>query len=151
MLHLYIGNRDDTLIAVSDYFDATFEDSWIDNELSKEMILDVDKSKVIYSHVIESPILGPITPRELSGGVKSLILMAFDTDMNGKYFFGGQLGDNTLPWVLKIADKKDIYIEVTHYLGFNKGFKDKVYIDNTSEIVEGYNGYLETYRKLRVV
>lgn len=33
------------------------------------MLKDVDKSVVIGPHMIESPVLGPITPGELSGGV----------------------------------------------------------------------------------
>jgi hypothetical protein len=37
------------------------------------MILDVDKSVVVSSHLIDSPVLGPISPKELSGGVKTLI------------------------------------------------------------------------------
>lgn len=41
-------------------------------------IQDVDHCTVISSHVIDSPILGAITPRELSGGVKVLILMLKD-------------------------------------------------------------------------
>ena len=43
-----------------------------------KMIQDVDHCTVISSHVIDSPILGAITPRELSGGVKVLILMLKD-------------------------------------------------------------------------
>ncbi len=39
------------------------------------MIKDVDKSTVIAPRIIESPVLGAITPRELSGGVKTLILI----------------------------------------------------------------------------
>ncbi|WP_405755292.1 DUF4869 domain-containing protein [Anaerovibrio slackiae] len=41
------------------------------------MIFDVDKSKVIGANLIESPVLGPIPPERLSGGVKTLLLMAF--------------------------------------------------------------------------
>lgn len=41
-------------------------------------IQDVDHCTVISSHIIDSPILGAITPRELSGGVKVLILMLKD-------------------------------------------------------------------------
>ena len=44
----------------------------------KDMIQDVDHCTVISSHVIDSPILGAIMPRELSGGVKVLILMLKD-------------------------------------------------------------------------
>ena len=40
------------------------------------MIRDIDKSTVISAHVIESPVLGGITPKDLSGGVKTLILIA---------------------------------------------------------------------------
>ena len=60
------------------YFDNVYEDEWIEDSFVKEMIQDVDHCTVISSHVIDSPILGAITPRELSGGVKVLILMLKD-------------------------------------------------------------------------
>ena len=60
------------------YFDNVYEDEWIEDSFVKEMIQDVDQCTVISSHVIDSPILGAITPRELSGGVKVLILMLKD-------------------------------------------------------------------------
>ena len=41
------------------------------------MIKDVDKSNVIGPRVIDSPVLGGISPRELSGGVKTLLQMPF--------------------------------------------------------------------------
>ena len=60
------------------YFDNVYEDEWIEDSFVKEMIQEVDHCTVISSHVIDSPILGAITPRELSGGVKVLILMLKD-------------------------------------------------------------------------
>ena len=57
------------------YFDNVYEDEWIEDGFVKDMIQDVDHCTVISSHVIDSPILGAITPRELSGGVKVLILI----------------------------------------------------------------------------
>ena len=60
------------------YFDNVYEDEWIEDSFVKEMIQDEDHCTVISSHVIDSPILGAITPRELSGGVKVLILMLKD-------------------------------------------------------------------------
>ena len=60
------------------YFDNVYEDEWIEDGFVKDMIQDVDHCTVISSHVIDSPILGAITPRELSGGVKVLILMLKD-------------------------------------------------------------------------
>ena len=57
------------------YFDNVYEDEWIEDPFVREMIQDVDSSAVLNAHIIESPVLGPITPKELSGGVKVLILM----------------------------------------------------------------------------
>jgi len=37
------------------------------------MIKDVDKSDVVGSRVIDSPVLGSISVRDISGGVKTLI------------------------------------------------------------------------------
>ena len=48
------------------------------------MIKDIDKSDVISSRAINSPVLGSISTKELSGGVKTLILMMFDD--SGKIF-----------------------------------------------------------------
>ena len=55
------------------YFKNTYTDEWITDKLSREMIRDVDRSEVIGPRVIDSPVLGGISARELSGGVKTLI------------------------------------------------------------------------------
>ena len=59
------------------YFDNRYEDEWITKELSIRMIKEVDKSDVINSSLIQSPVLGTISAKELSGSVKTLMLMAF--------------------------------------------------------------------------
>ena len=74
------------------YFVNQYDDAWIVDELSKQMIQDVDRSVVQSERVIDSPVLGPITPRELSGGVKTLILMAHD--ISGRVFNASACGDN---------------------------------------------------------
>lgn len=56
------------------------------------MIKDIDKSDVVGVHLIQSPVLGPISVNEISGGVKTLILMAFDK--TGKIFNTSACGDN---------------------------------------------------------
>ena len=42
------------------YFKYNYEDEWFEDELVKEMVLDVDKSTVESSHAIISPVLGVI-------------------------------------------------------------------------------------------
>ena len=100
MLTIHYGPVEGELIAISSYFDEVFESEWIGSDISRRIIEVVDRSKVIRPRIIESPILGDITPRELSGGAKGLILMAHDDDMLGTYFYGGQFGDNTLPFII---------------------------------------------------
>ena len=55
------------------------------------MIKDVDKSIVLDSGVIDSPVLGKIPPVSLSGGVKTLILMQNDDEC---IFNASACGDN---------------------------------------------------------
>ena len=73
MLNIYLGDMKEAVYHHPTYFDNMYEDEWITNPLSVEMIFDVDKSKVVGAHLIESPVLGPISPKALSGGVKTLI------------------------------------------------------------------------------
>ena len=78
MLKIWYYANIDYMKDAPSYFDNVYEDEWIEDDFVKKMIQDVDHCTVISSHVIDSPILGAITPRELSGGVKVLILMLKD-------------------------------------------------------------------------
>ena len=78
MLNIYLGEMKEAIYHPPTYFDNMYEDEWITDLLSVKMIKDVDKSEVIGPHLIESPVLGPISPKELSGGVKTLMLMAYE-------------------------------------------------------------------------
>lgn len=151
MLYLYYGEKPNRLVDIPGYFDDVFEDDWITSDISKEIIKEVDKSIVLYPHVIESPVLGPITPKEISGGAKGLILMAHDDDMIGKYFYGGQFGDNTLRMMLKIALTRDIKISVHHIYKFpsndNIGFEFTVTLENTNETFSSFEEYTRIMRE----
>ena len=75
MLNIFLGNMDEAIYFPPVYFDNRYEDEWITEKLSVEMIKDVDQSVVVGPRLIDSPVLGPISVKELSGGVKTLILM----------------------------------------------------------------------------
>ena len=97
-----------------------------------EMIRDVDKSEVISSRLIDSPLLGPISPRELSGGVKTLMLMTFDG--SGRIFNASVCGDNCAKWILKIGQKKDLTINLHHIMDFGDGLFE-IRVVNTGDVV----------------
>ena len=115
MLNIKFKVTENTLFKISDYFNLSFETEWITNPLVKQMIKSVDKSEVIEGRVIDSPVLGPISPRELSGGVKGLILMIYEPD---KEYYGSAFGDNCAPWILEIAKLHDVNITLEHIMKF---------------------------------
>lgn len=48
MLNIYFGDMPQAIYNTAVYFKNTYEDSWITDELSREMILDIDKSSSSY-------------------------------------------------------------------------------------------------------
>lgn len=132
MLSIYLGNMEEAIYYPPVYFDNRYEDEWITDKLSIEMIKDVDKSEVISSHLIESSVLGPISVKELSGGVKTLILMAFDE--SNKIFNASACGDNCAKWILRIGETKNLTINLRHIMDFGDN-KFEIKIINTGEII----------------
>ena len=132
MLSVYLGQMEQAVYHPPTYFDNQYEDEWITDPLSIEMIKDIDRSDVISAHLIESPVLGPISVKEISGGVKTLILMAFDT--SGKVFNASVCGDNCARWILKLGQEKDLTINLRHIMNFgDESFEIKIL--NTQETV----------------
>lgn len=134
MLNVTFGDMFNTENYIYDtalYFDNVFQDKWITSDLGKAIIKDIDKSEVVSAHVIESPVLGAITPTELSGGVKTLLLMAFD---NSKIFNASTCGNNCAKWILKLGQDKKLLINLRHVMDF--GSDDfKIKVTNTDKIV----------------
>lgn len=114
MLKIVFGEIENAVFHPPTYFDNQYEDAWITNSLTVEMIRDIDKSEVISEHLIQSPVLGPISTKELSGGVKTLILMAFDE--SGKIFNASLCGDNCAKWIVEIAKRKELTINLHHVM-----------------------------------
>ena len=100
MLNIFYGDMKEAVYNTASYFKYDYEEDWIVDPMVKEMIRDVDKSTVIDSGIIDSPVLGKIPPIGLSGGVKTLILVKFEPE---KVFNVSTCGDNCAKWLLKIA------------------------------------------------
>ena len=139
MLSIYLGEMDQAIYYPPVYFDNQYEDEWITDKLSVEMIKDVDHSDVVGPHLIESPVLGPISVKEISGGVKTLILLAFDR--SGKIFNASACGDNCAKWILKIGKEKDLTINLRHLMDFgNNDFEIKIL--NTGDTVHNMEEFV---------
>lgn len=131
MLNIFYGDMKDAVYNTASYFKFDYEDEWITDPFVKEIILDVDKSVVLDSGVIDSPVLGKIPPVGLSGGVKTLILVKFEKD---KIFNASTCGDNCARWLLKIAESEDRTVNLRHLMDFGED-SFMVRILNTNQIV----------------
>lgn len=149
MLYIKLGMTPNTIYDVDNVFDLEYEDEWLEDPFVKDMILDVDKTKVISSHLLESPVFGAMAPEGLSGGVKALIMM-LKTDF---VIWATACGDNCSKWIIEIAKKKDLTISLEHLMEFpdeldaimiNTGHRVHGFMEFMSEVFEyGYQSEYE--------
>ena len=131
MLNIFFGDMPEAIYNTVVYFKNVYEEEWIVEPLSKEMIRDVDQSTVLAGGVIDSPVLGKISPLSLSGGVKTLILIVHEPD---QIFNASACGDNCAKWLLKMAENKDITINLRHIMDFGEN-SFCIHILNNNQIV----------------
>ena len=121
MLNIYFGEMPEAIYNTNVYFNNT-----------KDIIKAVDKSDVIDENTIMSPLFGNMSPKRLSGGVKTLILICFDKK---NIFNASTCGENCSEWILRIAQKRKVVINLHHLMDFGpKPFKAKIL--NTNKIVK---------------
>lgn len=134
MLSIYFGNYSGSnYIHNPDlYFDNTYEDEWLEDELSKEMVKDIDRSELVGPNLVISPVLGSIPVTRLSGGVKTLIQIAHDPE---HIYNATACGDNCAAWLLRIAEGKDVLVRMGHIMHFGQNENFRIRIANTDEVV----------------
>lgn len=138
MLNIFLGHMPDAIYNTAVYFKNVYEEEWITTPLTKEMIKDIDNSNVLDSGVIDSPVLGKIPPVGLSGGVKTLILIANEP---GKIFNISTCGNNCAKWILKLAEDRDITVNLRHLMDFG-GEKFNIKILNTNQTVHSMKEFI---------
>ncbi len=137
MLSIYIDDGmhmlpSDWVTDISASFDVEYEPEWFSDTFVQEIISVVDKSEVILmdgyrSTNIYNEYLGNISPRDLSNGAKSLILL-WKTDYK---LNGDRMGNNCIPLLLRISEQKDITISLGHIPKLPYKFEALVLNNNT--------------------
>ena len=140
MLRVYFGDKKNAIYNTSVFFKHRYQDAWIGEPFSKEVIAAVDRSAVQDDGTILSPVLGSITPEQLSGGVKALILMKH---FPGKVFNATNCGDNCAEWILRLGDEQDFTIELYHVMdfGMDKSFDIRI-LNDKKLVVHDMEGFL---------
>ena len=133
MLNIFFGDMPDAIYNTEVYFLNTYEDDWITDTFAKTVIKKIDKSEVLDSNAIKSPVLGIIPPERLSGGTKTLLLIKNKPDM---VFNASTCGDNCAKYILQLAKERDITINLRHLMDFGKA-KFTANILNDGKTVSG--------------
>lgn len=141
MLKIVFGDTENSIYHPPTFFDNVYQDEWITDPISVEMIRDIDQSEVIGPHAISSPYLGSISTKELSGGVKTLILMHLDD--SGKIFNASACGDNCAKWISRISKDKNLTINLHHIMDFSDCEDFEAFIINSGRTVNSYPEYLD--------
>ena len=132
MLNIFFGDMPEAIYNTEVYFKNTYQDQWFEDDFAKRVIKSVDKSEVLDTHLIKSPVLGLIPPVMLSGGTKTLLLIKNNPEL---VFNASTCGDNCAKWILQLGAKEKLIINLRHLMDFGPGeFKIKVL--NTGKIVK---------------
>lgn len=138
MLNVFFGDMPEAIYNTSLYFANVYQDRWITDPLSVEIIRDVDRSEVVSANLIQSPVLGPISPLSLSGGVKTLLLIKHD---KSHVFNASTCGDNCAKWLLELAKPRKVVVNLRHVMDFGDG-EFKIRILNSGVIVHSMSEFV---------
>lgn len=134
MFNIYFGYDKKAVLDVDSFFNHCYRPEWFEDDLVKRIVKDVDKSDVLSQHCIQSPVLGQISPRTLSGGTKTLILL-----LKRDNFYPDLVncGNNCCKWLVEIGKVRDFKAALS---GVDLLFDDcevEAFCLNDSTIVRG--------------
>ena len=92
MLRVYFGPKENAIYNTSVNFRNNYDKKWLLDDFARDVIKDIDNSEVLDSYAIKSPVLGIISPEDLSGGAKALILITILPAFRSGVYVHGDLG-----------------------------------------------------------
>ena len=140
MLHIIFGETENANYG-PDWFKTNYDPEWLKDAFVQKMIKDIDKSDYVDGIVINSPILGPIPPERLSGGVQTLIMIYEKPEL---VFDATSCGENCAKWLLEIGKEKDITVNLNYLMKFSDVNDFEIFIDNENRLVTSIEDYIMT-------
>ena len=132
MLKIIYGNVPNSIYHTNVYFKNMYEPEWLETDLAKAIIRDIDRSEVVNGNCILSPIFGQIPPERLAGGTKTLLLILNEPE---RIFNASTCGDNCAKWLLEIGRQMDVTINLRHMMSFGHRESFDILVVNGGEEV----------------
>lgn len=149
MLTVYLGKdylfMDNKVSYVSERFDGIYENSWFTSDFAKRVTEEIDN--VTYfgkGDVFISEEYGALSARDLSSGVKALLLLA---NCPGMIVSGDRMGDNCVHFLLELATTRDIAITLCHIMLFKEPFE--FYCIPQNRVINKFGDYLDAWSEVR--
>lgn len=139
MLRVFFGSREDEIYNTDVYFLNQYDKNWVMDDFAKKIIADIDVSEVVGPDAIKNDIFGIFRASELSGGVKTLLLMK---NQPKKIFNISNCGDNCSKYILELAAEMDITVCLHHYMYFGTEFELKIINDGKRKVISDPEEYL---------
>lgn len=131
VLNIYFGDMPSAIYNTEVYFKNTYDEAWFEDAFAKKVIEKVDGSEVLGSQAVMSPVLGIIPPTDLSGGVKTLLLIQ---NCPEQVFNASTCGDNCAAFILELARDRDVTINLRHIMDFGGGSFDARVLNDGSVV-----------------
>lgn len=144
MVTVYFDLPDEEIISTSKYFNNSYTEEWLD-EWAKKVIREIDCSELVSENLVQSPVMGPITIREISGGAKALITMNSDPDVISN---ANSCGDNCAGLLAELSIQKDFKVYLSYPMKFGS-FKFDMKIAETGAVCHCAEEFEKEYLRWR--
>ncbi len=141
MLKIQIRKDFDKVITKIDKnFTYIKKTEWFKHDFVKRVIREIDHAEVVDGDILRNQ-QGNFLADKLSTGAKALIMM-YETD----YIFNAtSCGDNCAPFILELAEMKDLTICLRYYMTFPRDFTALI-LDTDTIINDRWGWYHEFYK-----
>lgn len=110
-----------------------FEDDWLVDDYTKQIVKELDNSEVLGNKAIQSPVLDIIPPDWLSATCKNIIMMSKGTDMT---FTSSFLSNTASKYLQEISSKHDIHLYMNHMFKYTEN-QTAILVDDNNKAVIG--------------
>lgn len=144
MLKIYVGNfRQDCFTDMTRTFMEHKKLEWFNDSNIIRFIKEIDHAKVIQDEIIMSEEGKYFMSDKLSSGCKAVILM-YKTNL---HLYASRCGDNCVPFILEVANCKDVTITLHHCMKFPKDGWKALMLDS-GKIVTSFDDFVNEYFRL---
>ena len=120
MLHVIFGREEigekNYVLDNRIFFRRNKKPEWFEDDFVKEFLYEIDGSKVIAQEALLDYRGRGISTEMISTGCKSLCCIYYC--YKDHIFNGSLMGDNCIPFLMRIAENHDVTIVLEHYVDF---------------------------------